>query len=159
MKGSSTWIKQIWYRVGTADTNDYNIYVRTYTSAGIWSKWRRLIVEDELYYRAGDTIAIDTLYNALGHLTGSSKDVHFTIPLHKSLNNINTINIDSFDLTIRHSDGGYLLQRATSIEGTITVYKGNGNHVRVSLNFDTAFSFTNNAPVSVVINEMQLSFE
>lgn len=159
MKGSSSWIKQIWYRAGTANTNDYNTYVRTYTSAGVWSAWKRLVAEDEMYFMTGETLTIDTLYNALGHLTGSSKDIHFTIPLHKSLDKITSININSFDLTIRHSDGGYIVQRATSIDGTVTVYKGNGNHIRVTLAFNNSFNFTNNAPLSVVINEMELSFQ
>lgn len=159
IKGSTNWIKQIWYRAGTANSNDYNTYVRTYTSAGVWSNWKRLVAEDEMYFMSGETLTIDTLYNALGHLTGSSKDIHFTIPLHKSLTKITSISINSFDLTIRHSDGGYIVQRATSIDGTVTVYKGNGNHIRVTLAFNNAFSFTNNAPVSVVINEMQLSFQ
>lgn len=159
MKGSSDWVKQIWYRAGTANSNDYNIYVRTYTSAGVWSNWKRLVAEDEMYFMSGETLTIDTLYNALGHLTGSSKDIHFTIPLHKSLTKITSISINSFDLTIRHADGGYLVQRATSIDGTVTVYKGSGNHIRVTLAFNDAFNFTNNAPVSVVINEMVLSFQ
>jgi len=159
MKGSSNWVKQIWYRAGTANSNDYNTYVRTYTSAGVWSSWKRLVAEDEMYFMSGETLTIDTLYNALGHLTGSAKDIHFTIPLHKSLTKITSISINSFDLTIRHSDGGYLVTRATSIDGTATVYKGSGNHIRVTLAFNNAFDFTNNAPVCVVINEMVLSFQ
>lgn len=34
-------VKQIWYRCGTADTNDYMTYTRTYI-AGTWGNWYRL---------------------------------------------------------------------------------------------------------------------
>ncbi len=38
----STAIKQLWFRHGTVDTNDFHIFVRTYASS-TWSEWRRII--------------------------------------------------------------------------------------------------------------------
>lgn len=38
-------IKQIWYRHGTANSNDYETYVRTYS--GTWSNWVKLLNDKE----------------------------------------------------------------------------------------------------------------
>lgn len=40
-------IKQIWYRFGTINSNDYMTYVRTKDVNG-WSNWRRFVTEQEL---------------------------------------------------------------------------------------------------------------
>lgn len=40
-KGSGNFVKQIWFRAGTANTNDYETYVRTNT--GSWSNWVKLV--------------------------------------------------------------------------------------------------------------------
>lgn len=37
-------VKQIWYRHGTTNSNDYETYVRTFSS-NTWSSWRRLITD------------------------------------------------------------------------------------------------------------------
>lgn len=45
-KDSGTWTKQIWYRAGTPNSNDYRTYVRTRTG-DIWSNWKQYqMVED-----------------------------------------------------------------------------------------------------------------
>lgn len=49
MRTNDNIVKQIWYRYGTADTNDYQIYVRTKFSEG-WSTWRRLQASDIVLY-------------------------------------------------------------------------------------------------------------
>ena len=36
---SGDFIKQLWYRHGTADSNDYHTWVRTRTSSSVWSSW------------------------------------------------------------------------------------------------------------------------
>ena len=45
-KDSGTWTKQVWYRAGTANSNDYQTYVRTRTG-DVWSNWKQYqMVED-----------------------------------------------------------------------------------------------------------------
>lgn len=39
-------VKQIWYRAGTPNANDYQTFVRTYTG-GIWSDWKRYQMKEE----------------------------------------------------------------------------------------------------------------
>lgn len=42
-------VKQLLYRFGTANTNDYQIFVRTfYTPSQSWSNWTRLITNSDL---------------------------------------------------------------------------------------------------------------
>ena len=43
MNGGGSNAKQIWFRQGTIDTNDYNTYIRTKSSAG-WSSWHTVTV-------------------------------------------------------------------------------------------------------------------
>ena len=45
MTAGSGSIKQFWFREGSANSNDFEIYVRTL--AGTWSNWRQIIVEVE----------------------------------------------------------------------------------------------------------------
>lgn len=45
-KSSGSWAKQIWYRAGTSNSNDYQTYVRTLMN-GVWSNWKQYqMVED-----------------------------------------------------------------------------------------------------------------
>ena len=45
IKGNGDFVKQIWYRAGTANLNDFETYVRTKTTS--WSAWRKYeIFED-----------------------------------------------------------------------------------------------------------------
>lgn len=46
-------VKQIWYRCGTLNSNDFQTYVRT-CSAGDWSNWRRLCTVEELFSEVKD---------------------------------------------------------------------------------------------------------
>lgn len=45
-------VKQIWYRHGTANTNDYETYVRTYSND--WSNWKRyaMVGADDIICRS-----------------------------------------------------------------------------------------------------------
>lgn len=40
-------VKQIWYRHGTPNNNDYETYVRTF-SGGAWSSWQKFVVQSEI---------------------------------------------------------------------------------------------------------------
>lgn len=40
-------VKQVWYRHGTANVNDYETYVRTFTS-NTWSSWKSYAIEEKI---------------------------------------------------------------------------------------------------------------
>lgn len=44
IKNDDNAIKQLWFRYGTANSNDYNTYVRTKFSSG-WSNWKQFTTE------------------------------------------------------------------------------------------------------------------
>lgn len=42
-KGSGNWVKQLWFRAGTNNSNDYNTYVRTKNASSGWSEWTDIL--------------------------------------------------------------------------------------------------------------------
>lgn len=52
-------IKQLWYRLGTPGTNDYQTWVRTYSAAVGWGSWRRFITADDAFLTA-NTVSLTT---------------------------------------------------------------------------------------------------
>ena len=49
-KGSGSWVKQLWYRAGTNNSNDWQIFVRTKSAALDWSDWRELQTKERTLY-------------------------------------------------------------------------------------------------------------
>lgn len=68
MRTNDNIVKQIWYRYGTADTNDFQIYVRTKFSEG-WSIWRRL--------QAGDIVLYNNSSGSTGTITLSDTSENY----------------------------------------------------------------------------------
>lgn len=92
-----------------------------------------------------------------GLLTGSGKNIYFYIPLPKPLNDsITEITLPSSlsTLVIRHADGGYIVSSGTAISsiGSFTSIRPRPGGVQVTLELNTASTFTNNAPVAVMFN-------
>jgi len=61
-----------------------------------------------LYYSSGDIVAISDIYCA-GNTTSSNTKLYFSIPLAKSLEDINSITLTEMKLNVRHGNGGYTL--------------------------------------------------
>ena len=59
-------IKQIWYRHGTANSNDYETYVRTL--AGTWSNWVKLLNDKE----TGSYTTAEGQYTTASWATGTN---------------------------------------------------------------------------------------
>lgn len=158
MRGASLYTKQIWYRAGTINSNDYKTYIRTRDSSGEWSSWKELIVEDNLYYKAGDTVELSNVI-CVGHLTSSSKQIVFSIPTDKRLDKIKTIVIKNMTVNVRHSLGDYVVngKELTTI-ATVTASKATNNSIRTVVTLETASSLANNCPVGVDIRSSEIEF-
>ena len=115
-------------------------------------------IENEMYYKAGNTYTASGNIITSGFVTNSKKDITFRFPVPKRLDKISTITLNSYDITVRDVAGAYLLNRATSGVGTITIAKGDGNYIRVNLRSGTAYTTTNNSPISVVLYGITLTF-
>lgn len=154
LEGAGGSAKQIWYRHGTINSNDYHIYVRTHTASG-WSNWKRIITEDDFFYKPGDTFAIANLA-CLGHLTSSQKQIVFNIVTDKRLDNVSDITIKVMTVNARHSDGGYVLQNINLAGSNVSASKATNNTIRVVYN--TSSAFTNNCPMSIDISNATITF-
>lgn len=113
---------------------------------------------DNLFYKSGELFEASNLI-CIGHLTSSSKQVVFSIPTEKKLDNINTISINSMVANIRHPDGGYIVNgnELTTI-GTVTATKGTNNIIRAVFSLTTASNLENNCPVSIDIRSSVIEF-
>jgi hypothetical protein len=68
-------IKQVWYRVGTANTTDYMIYVRTRFGGNSisWTKWQRLAIASDLTnLLTTDIVAVDNISIDSGNTAAST---------------------------------------------------------------------------------------
>ena len=62
-------VKQIWYRHGTPNSNDYETYVRTFSS-NTWSNWNKLAIQSSIdnlnnnkVSKTGDTLTGELIFN------------------------------------------------------------------------------------------------
>lgn len=151
----NSFVKQIFYRGGTADKNDYETYVRTRVG-GIWSNWQRFIVENDLYYKAGDTFTFE--WKGGGFLTTSATEIQFSIPLPKRVPRGVTPSITSGKIYVRLPSGGYLLNNVDiTIDNTITL-KSYGNILDVILGHSSAYQTTNNIPLAIQVADLKINF-
>ena len=135
----------------------HNVVQRTYMRAlngSTWRTWRRIIGDDEIYYRNNDTLSITTYTDLNGFITSSSTSVSFSFYTPKSLANISTITVTAFTGTIR-GISGYLDSKTTAYDWysdasyTITATKMSDNMIRIVCTKSSAFTnVTNNTPVS-----------
>lgn len=152
----NSFVKQIFYRGGTADKNDYETYVRTRVG-GIWSNWQRLIAENDLYYKVGDSQTIN--WTGGGVLTSAKQEVQFSIPLPKNMSNV-TPSIASGNIFIRRPTGGYILQEDSITNANEIKKTKNGNLLRLQLIYNTPFNDeVNNIPLGIQITNLVINFE
>ena len=111
-------------------------------------------ISNELYYKAGNTYTISHQYYAGGCLTGSSKEIMFTIALPKRLTNITSVAISGVNIAARMIDGTYGINGAVS---DVSVADFGDNYVSIDVRSSTAIG-TNNTPVSVYIRSLTLTF-
>lgn len=155
---NSGYIKQIWYRSGTPNENDFQIFIRT-VNVGVtdWGSWRRLMVEDDIFYLSGETYKNSAIVYSGGHITGGNVSICTNLNVPKRLDKISSISVTGYDLTVRTTAGSYILNRATS-GFTVSCVKADGCNVQITITSPTALSATNNTPVSVAIYGLQLKF-
>lgn len=61
-KDSGIWTKQMWYRAGTPNSNDYQTYVRTRTG-DIWSNWKQYQMVEDTGWK---TITLNSKFHTYG---------------------------------------------------------------------------------------------
>lgn len=56
------YVKQIWYRHGTPNSNDFETYVRTYSS-NTWSNWNKFVVQSHIDNYSNTETQVGTWYD------------------------------------------------------------------------------------------------
>lgn len=141
----------------TVSTNSYDIGV-------LQNDILALPTNDDIYYKAGDTITLDQYSAYSGWTANAGKSIFVTIPLPKLLTNITGVSVDStFKSAIRVCEGGYINNsQYVDISGYINginILKGS-NQLRIEILDTVSWTYgpgstnvTVNAPVSFMVND------
>ena len=134
-------------------------------------------VRDELQrkevYTVNDIFSISTpdnsaVFVAGGLLTSDATKIKFIITLPRRLQNVTKINVQSLKINVRISSGGYIPNTAyvdggydVLSDSTIQIYTSilTDNTIGFLLKKSSAYSATNNTPVAVEINKLQIQFK
>lgn len=119
-----------------------------------------------LYYQADDTVAVSDIYCA-GNTTSNNTKLYFSIPLAKSLEDINSITLTEMKLNVRHGNGGYTLSNDYVTGGydvlsdsSITVtydIKTGANMATFILTKTSAYNGINNTPETIQVHSVKFT--
>lgn len=119
-----------------------------------------------LYYQAGDAVEVSDIY-CVGNTTSSNTKLYFSIPLAKSLEDVNSISLTEMKLNVRHGNGGYTLSSEYVTGGydviadsSITVtndIKTGANMVTFVLSKTSAYNGVNNTPETVQVHSVKFT--
>lgn len=153
-------IKQIWYRQGSINSNDFHTFVRTRNTLGAWSNWELLATEDDIYYKDGDTYETTAYYYLGSMLSSGAKRIYATIFTSKSLKKIKTITVNNYNISARKVTGGYLLSDTTpdTFDGICVAQVVGENAISIFWTSNVAFAETNNTPVGISLGDLSLTF-
>lgn len=115
--------------------------------------------KDPTCYYDGDTYVIpaNAYINVGGCITASRGQIRFGIFVYKSLKHIKSITVNYAKLTVRYPDGGYIISEL-DVTNDMQVSNEGENVVYLLYVPGSAMSPTNNTPVSVEINGLELTF-
>ena len=144
------------------DATSEFLFLDLYNNAG--TRTKRIMLRDtnvlvdgvKQFYESGDSLTLNSTSPYSAYVTDSSKTLRITIPLGKSLQFINVINVESMIGAIIGPNGYLNLPGETSVgshstqwdgAGTITATKIDNYTIRVQIAAGTAFyNTTNNRP-------------
>ena len=121
---------------------------------------------DALFYKAGDTYNVKGRIVDNGYISNSSKQINFTITLPKSMANV-TPTITDLKVNGRHVGGGYVFSSAYISAGydvladsnlTVSILSKQDDFITVLVESATAWSVTNNTPISISVESLEITF-
>lgn len=118
-----------------------------------------------LFYSKGDTINISDVF-APGVLSSNTSELYFSVPIAKSLEEVNGVTVNDMKINAR-TNGKYALSSAyvsngydvlsdSTINVTVTITTGL-NAITFKLKKSRTFNGNNNTPVSVQIHSLELT--
>lgn len=116
------------------------------------------LLDTNVFYKSGDTLSFQGLMTFPGMITGGSQDIIFTVPTRKSLAYINTITINNLTLSIRTPAGGYVVGISTDFKPYATVLGKSDDAFIIKLSNTSGWNITNNTPLSISVENFQVTF-
>lgn len=132
-----------------------------YINTAIQSK-----LASELEYQPGDTVTYPDKFNIPGFITSGGKGLRGTLLLDKKISeNVNSITFSTKNFEIR-SEGKYLITGSASSSSTnynFATYFSAGlrkgsNAIYFAYTAETSFDVTNNTPVSIILENLSITF-
>lgn len=118
-----------------------------------------------LFYQAGDVYSVSGRIVDNGYISDSSKQINFSLTLPKSMANV-TPTITELKVNARHVGGGYVFSNGYVSAGydilsdsniTVNLTKEE-DYITVTLQSTTAWSVTNNTPISMSLESLEITF-
>lgn len=118
-----------------------------------------------LFYQAGDVYSVSGRIVDNGYISDSSKQINFSLTLPKSMANV-TPTITELKVNARHVGGGYVFSSGYVNAGydilndsniTVNLTKED-DYITVTLQSTTAWSVTNNTPISISMESLKITF-
>ena len=155
--------RQLFFRIGTIDSNDFNIFSRQFRNDGTIGTWLKLITSHDTDYNYGETVSLQ--YNTYavfnGIISSSATKVIVDVELPKELPTTNVINVTSINGSLRGVSGyldGVNSARELTNEYTVTLVKTLGKNATLTFSKSTAFTnTTNNTITSAYIDRMSFT--
>lgn len=118
-----------------------------------------------LFYKSGDTYKVNGRIVDNGYISDSSKQINFSVTVPKSMANV-TPTITELKVNARHVGGGYVFSSGYISAGydiladsniTVSLTKED-DYITVVLQSTTAYSVTNNTPISISMESLEITF-
>lgn len=118
-----------------------------------------------LFYKSGDTYSVKGRIVDNGYISGSSKQINFSVTVPKSMANV-TPTITELKVNARHVGGGYVFSSGYISAGydiladsniTVNLTKEE-DYITVTLQSTTEYSVTNNTPISISMESLEITF-
>lgn len=119
----------------------------------------------ELFYFPGDKYTVNGRIVDNGYISDSSKQINFSVTLPKNMQNV-TPSVTKLKVNGRHVGGGYIFSNSYVSAGydiladpnlTVTLNKED-DYITIIIQSTTAWSVTNNTPVSISCESLEISF-
>ena len=134
------------------------IWVRTNT--GTWGEWKRIVTDDEIYYKPGDKYNSSTNVSHEGFITGGGKEIYVTVKPQKKLNNVSNVTVNTLKLNIR-GISGYVGTSGADFKSYVSsaIIPASKDAIVIVLTNSSGWDATNNTPVVVAgTSAIELTF-
>lgn len=137
----------------------------TKTNQTLSDKIEQLENTTQAEYKVGDEVVYSGYFGTTGWITSSKTMLYFSIRLDKEVSkDITGLEFSTDGFNVRHADGGYLINSVAMNTGAnigdyFKLVSVNGKNLTFSYKNATAFSTTNNTPLSVELRGLRLRFK